>query len=48
MVAGSTKSGTAIPYGGKSSLSEKNADEIRRLIGQIQSGLVEIFDQLRE
>ena len=48
MVAGSTKSGTAIPYGGKSSLSEKNADDIRRLIGQIQSGLVEIFDQLRE
>ncbi len=48
MIAGSTKSGTAISYGGKSSLSEKNADEIRRLIGQIQSGLVEIFDQLRE
>jgi hypothetical protein len=29
-------------------LSEKNADEIKRLISQIQSGLVEIFDQMRE
>lgn len=29
-------------------MSEKNTDEIKRLIGQIQSGLVEIFDQMRE
>ncbi|RDE13064.1 MAG: hypothetical protein C4K47_06735 [Candidatus Thorarchaeota archaeon] len=47
-MAGGTKSGAIALFGGIPSLSEKNTDEIKRLIGQIQSGLVEIFDQMRE